>query len=758
MNSSSVSLTKPKEYDSTVDADGQSQEQVSGSQSTMIDERIIIPLDNVAYAPYPSINEPHDSNSGSSQILDVVALSRSPEIICPDQNIPGPDDLCLTPYLTSSPQLDRGYFPLADAHRRSNLHRHKRSPHSSRSDARGSIEQLGSGEMSSSRDFTLVDGSSYLSIIPPANLCPQETLVSSPTCEQDLKDAGKRLKNIFPVAPEMFKRHEKRRKIPRVATRVTMSPLLRDFSDYDEIPGWTTCVHPEGGRYFHHAKKRIFTDTDLHDSAYLNRITRVITKIDGVIDDFHVQISEKTDLVLDVNEVKGKWVTDYYFADHERRIVFFLDEFSSDNLPHWPEIKGVSSGPHLRQALETQYWWHCHTYPNCIELSDGLICEMRDSLMYFISDCTTSPYANSPYTLENLEKLLGYTNSLKDNIGPGKANTGCICFLGRLMHSISDMRFLNFHGQPEARLNRDQSVYGDRTNRRTWFIKTISLLLFSAPDVQLKTLQKMWVDGILHKAVWEQSLKKVTDEWREFTLYATVLLNANVAFLAIQSVDSTHNPYRSPAQISSYCSISCSVGSIILGLLLVRQNQTKHRETVRDVQKFLMNRAHPWLGLETLAIMFSLPYALLMWGMVSFLMAFWFMCLVGSGVATRSVVGTVWIMLLGLITWCIWTAWEKKLPSDADTPDENLSFEEDPDRQKGKRFTFERATIATPDSTDDPSWFTKLSLPTTNRKIRSDSVNTMVPEQSPVDEKGKSCVDEKGQSSVDDTGKSYSGS
>ena len=83
------------------------------------------------------------------------------------------------------------------------------------------------------------------------------------------------------------------------------------------------------------------------------------------------------------------------------------------------------------------------------------------------------------------------------------------------------MKFLHFHGQPEARLNRDQSVHGVRTNQRTWFIKTISIFLFSAPDVHLRTLQKMWVDGIMHKAVWETSLKKMNDEWIEFILYVS---------------------------------------------------------------------------------------------------------------------------------------------------------------------------------------------------------------------------------------------
>ena len=82
-------------------------------------------------------------------------------------------------------------------------------------------------------------------------------------------------------------------------------------------------------------------------------------------------------------------------------------------------------------------------------------------------------------------------------------------------------RFLNFYGQPEARLDRGQSVHGTSTNERTWFIKTISIFLFSAPDVHLKTLQKMWVDGMMHKAVWESSLRKVNDEWREFILYVS---------------------------------------------------------------------------------------------------------------------------------------------------------------------------------------------------------------------------------------------
>jgi len=61
----------------------------------------------------------------------------------------------------------------------------------------------------------------------------------------------------------------------------------------------------------------------------------------------------------------------------------------------------------------------------------------------------------------------------------------------------------------------------------------------------------------------------------------TVLLNANVAFLGIPTNNLTANTrIRSAAQLASYVSIMTSVASIILGLMLLRQNRpTKSLET-----------------------------------------------------------------------------------------------------------------------------------------------------------------------------------
>jgi hypothetical protein len=100
-----------------------------------------------------------------------------------------------------------------------------------------------------------------------------------------------------------------------------------------------------------------------------------------------------------------------------------------------------------------------------------------------------------------------------------------------------------------------------------------------------------------------------------YRLQATVVLNANVAFLAIQSVDNGGGTpsTRSPTQISSYLSMLTSIGSIIIGLLLVKHHRNRDRASAADAAKFIFHRTHPTLGLETLAVLYSLPYAMLIW-------------------------------------------------------------------------------------------------------------------------------------------------
>lgn len=133
----------------------------------------------------------------------------------------------------------------------------------------------------------------------------------------------------------------------------------------------------------------------------------------------------------------------------------------------------------------------------------------------------------------------------------------------------------------------------------------------------------------------------------------------------------------------------------MLGLLLCRQHQTRERGTVDEVVcsfsyvlrvclqsdlqcLFLTKRNHRTRGLETLSIMYSLPYALLMWAcvasslwhcsvfhsyisssMVTFLLAFSIMCFQNTSALARYIVGVAWVLNAVLVAWCIRMSWEE---------------------------------------------------------------------------------------------------
>jgi hypothetical protein len=112
------------------------------------------------------------------------------------------------------------------------------------------------------------------------------------------------------------------------------------------------------------------------------------------------------------------------------------------------------------------------------------------------------------------------------------------------------------------------------------------------------------------------------------------LLNADIAFLAISGINDSDIiglARRSPAQIAAYVSTIANLGSILVTLLLLRSHRTKALETADEVvsndlrvifgsvltfeQHYLLQRKkHSSLGFEPLAIIYSLPYALLIWG------------------------------------------------------------------------------------------------------------------------------------------------
>ncbi|TFK31898.1 hypothetical protein BDQ12DRAFT_739702 [Crucibulum laeve] len=403
---------------------------------------------------------------------------------------------------------------------------------------------------------------------------------------------------IYPTTPgeySMEYRYKNNRKIENTDAYYEVQPMQNDFSAGTLPQGWEELVHPEGQPFFYHAKKKILTESWMWDSTLAAGLMDLLAQIEDYTRAHRYAIPTDTHLVMNVSKAK------------DNRSLFWLEPYALGHLVK--ELRGGQLSPsHIKLILEREYWTFWETFPN-------------------VMHCSTT--------------ILEYASSQINDARTGEG------------------RVLNYFGQYNARLSPSQSIHESEDYKRTWLVKILAPLLFNSPNIHLSTMEKLWVDKLTIQSHWIGFFNKLNIEWKGHTEIASLLLNANVAFLAIPSVDSGNHTPSSAVQIASYLSILTSSASLILSLLLVRQFKTREKGTVHEVADFLnkSNRNH---GLENLAILFSLPYALLMWSMVAFLAAFLLLCVQNPSIWTRSSVAFVWLLMAMLILWCIRTSWDNQ--------------------------------------------------------------------------------------------------
>ncbi|EMD36411.1 hypothetical protein CERSUDRAFT_95722 [Gelatoporia subvermispora B] len=398
--------------------------------------------------------------------------------------------------------------------------------------------------------------------------------------------------------------------------------LRAGIDNFPELPlpsHWTCCTHPEGITYlcYQTEEMTVFTNGGNISGVYLNDLA-VIAKT--LYDDLHVrgmQTAPRTELFLGADSSgsrKSYSEYGYYFVDNDRRVTFWLHDI--DAKPLYEGVQGIES----------------HSDINTL----------------------TSDTSTSPFDKEELATILTLLDSIEAKIG--KQDTSMACVISRFMATFAKSRFYNFYGHSNARLNSDQTLYQSKQHKRGCFMQFVSWWLFKAPEGHAREFSKAWVDRIVHRVTWKQFMIKLSEEWQEYTLFATVLLNANVAFLSVPGVINGDSPAQSAAQIASYMSIIMSIGSILLGLLLVRQNRTAKKDQVIPAVEFLNKLTKSPLGIESLAYIYSLPYALLI--VVSFVVAVAILVFDGTTVATRVSTGIASAVVAVFVGWSIAIAWE----------------------------------------------------------------------------------------------------
>ncbi|KAL5482524.1 hypothetical protein ACEPAI_9118 [Sanghuangporus weigelae] len=461
-------------------------------------------------------------------------------------------------------------------------------------------------------------------------------------------------KEIKPIAPSERPRYDRNIVIKNKTDGWKFGPLeTYDLLRVRNVKAWDYFVHPEGVPYYLYVSLPGFsflTEANLQDSAVLEEVETFMNDLEKRIDKFNWE-GKRPENVEVVLEIQEDWT--YYMVDLDKRVVFWIDEF--DGSIFCGRDYGVGERDHFVGQFEFEYWVHIEHFPNHRDVQIKWFGEALGILNYWRVDVISSADSTAPYDQHDLNSLIGSVHQLET----------------RVMSVAANERHHNFYGSPGARIQVWQSVRGQRKNERLWLVKYMSPLLFYAPETHLSGLEKQWVDGVLQERRWKKYQLKLERDWESFVITSTVLLNANVAMLSTPIIFSDNGGddnsvlFASPASVASQVSIVASIASIIIGLLLIRQIRISSKDidiTAIDAVEYLSSRKHGQLGLETMAIQYSLPYALLMWGMVTFLTSIAIACFFGidgwPNTLVKMIYAVSWLFIIPLILWTVITGWE----------------------------------------------------------------------------------------------------
>ncbi|KIJ24963.1 hypothetical protein M422DRAFT_56181 [Sphaerobolus stellatus SS14] len=347
---------------------------------------------------------------------------------------------------------------------------------------------------------------------------------------------------------------------------------------------WTVCTHPEGSLYFlaesASQSLKIFTDGDLTNPTIRNLVETAIDALLQLAQSQSISISH-TELVI---ELLATNLMGYYFVETPSRSVFWLRDFKASllrgNFGWFMHI--MLSSTQITHLDEFRY--HCACYPHSDRVSSlgDITNELEYYVVYALGDVTASASGStSPYSKEELRDILSILDLIKAKPYShyymslsGELNYSL--FIAMFMRTFVTSKFLNFHGQVGARLSADQSVYMQEDSAPTKLkfnlpnlVLALGRLCFSFVSIRYRRkLEETFIGDQISRESWKLFVESLSSDWKAVVLNSALILNANIAFLAVPGVIATDPNTLDIIQAFSHVSIIFSFLSGIAGLFL----------------------------------------------------------------------------------------------------------------------------------------------------------------------------------------------
>ncbi|KAJ8594025.1 hypothetical protein M405DRAFT_785153 [Rhizopogon salebrosus TDB-379] len=464
-----------------------------------------------------------------------------------------------------------------------------------------------------------------------------------------------------PFTPSEVIRYDKKPTTEPIHLSPTINPLTRDYTDVHCGGNWSARVHPEGALYFYEDVRGVYSDSDLQSSERRGKIDLCITALFKLAVDVTCGVDIQLVVQLLRNRGTRAQICRYYFVDHRKRLLFWVHDQHTEKL--FDGVRGVEKMSHIKYAIEHQYWSHCEMYPNERLPGSALLNDLKEIVVHASAETITTDLSLSPFDGDELTKILDLIGQLQENVHGGY-EAHSLCVIARFMRYFTRAKFFNFCGLLTARLDADQSVYIKKERGKllvalSW---AFNVALFGAPDSHMRELRRVWVDRSINSPRWKQFNNQLASEWSGITMYSTVMLAVDVSFLAVPSVMPSVTPPATssdtqtlPLQvISTYISMFCIVGSLVVSLFLTRQN--RHQESADKAVEFLTKTTGSAFGTKALATVHGLPYAMLLWGMVYFMLGFSYQVFTSASTITLATTGSAFGLVVVFALWLIHAA------------------------------------------------------------------------------------------------------
>ncbi|KAG1908899.1 uncharacterized protein F5891DRAFT_32125 [Suillus fuscotomentosus] len=481
--------------------------------------------------------------------------------------------------------------------------------------------------------------------MPEPNVPVAVAMSSSSTMPGQIVDIS-----LTPIVPgPQVKRYDRRVLINGDRKSFKVEKGLLDCSEeLAALEGWEPLTHPEGALFFYQSRKRVFTDANVRDPEINIEINKAVETARKGARKADIVLDPSVELALELITEANKKNWGYYFVDHDRRVIFWFEDYESPHLMN--NVRGVERKSHIKYALDSQYWRHIELFPNKRILPEDIVVTLKEIVMHAHAENITSETCLAPFASSEVASMLGLVDHLKGSTNKEREHS--VWIAARLMRLFCNAKFVNFCGQPGARLDVDQSLYGEhdtRSNKPILYI--MNVILFGSPVAQSRAIHRIWVDETIVQPRWKDFIDRMTTEWNGYTIFSTVMLAVDISFLAVPAIAT-----QTAAIALTYLSCICALGSLVVSLVLAGQVNDSRRGSAADVASFMVGISQSMFGLESLALMLSLPFALLIWGMAFFAGALSTLIFRTSNVVVISIASPVWVAVFVLAMWPVLTA------------------------------------------------------------------------------------------------------